>query len=90
MAQKYEAGMVNGVEVFHTFRGHHNEVEVYTRQVGHVTYSLYKPNGETAWQCDGTTSYHTEIINLEANPADEAAMLNAFTEMLRARRATAY
>jgi hypothetical protein len=82
----YEKKIINDVEVHHTFRGHEGEVEAYSVQIGPKTYSLYKLKGGRAWQCDWMTAHHWEDIQLDADPTDLEAMLDAFTQMLHSRR----
>lgn len=86
----YERVIVDGVEVFHTRRGTHDEIEVYTAQAGNKTYSLYCRPNETAWRCDWTSSYNCQPISLDAGPGDKEAMLKAFAALLKSRQHAAH
>ena len=79
----YESVTVDGLQVFHTYRGYNNDIEVYTTQAGDKTYSLYRQPNQTTWQCDWTASYNCQPILLTADPGDKEAMLKAFAAMLR-------
>jgi len=74
---------VEGLEIFHTYRGYNNEIEVYTQTVNDTTYSLYRKPDETAWHCDWSRSYNCQPISLEADPTDKEATLKAFVALLK-------
>jgi len=78
-----ESKIIDGVEIHHTWRGHHKDIEVYTYQSGPKTYSLFKRKGEDQWRCDWAASYQIQKIELDANAGDEEAMLSAFVKMLK-------
>lgn len=86
----YEPMTVDGVEVFHTYRGYNNDIEAYTSQVDNKTYSLYRKPNETRWYCDWTASYNCQPIELDADPTDKEAMLKAFAAMLKSVRKSAH
>lgn len=85
MSIYYEPKIVNGVELYHTYRGREGEVEVYTRQDGPKTYSLFKKKDDQEWRCDEVTSHSHREITLDADPADLDAMLKAFADMLKSK-----
>ncbi|MFQ5613300.1 MAG: hypothetical protein ACE5H9_14325 [Anaerolineae bacterium] len=80
-----EKEVVNGLELYHTFRGHQHEVEVYTFQDGPKTYNLFKKKGDSQWRCDWVTAHSWGEITLDAPPTDLQAMLHAFAEMLKSQ-----
>lgn len=90
-AQKlFERLTIAGVELIHTYRGYHDDIEVYTAQVGDKTYSLYRKPNETAWRCDWTASYNCQPIDLEADPTDREAMLQAFAALVKSLQQAAH
>ncbi len=84
----YESVIIDDLEIFHTYRGYNNDIEVYTAQAGAKTYSLYRKPNRTTWHCDWTTSYNCQPLLLEAAPDDKEAMLKAFAAMLRSLQET--
>jgi len=86
----YEPVLVDGVELFRTYRGYQNEIEVYTCQAGNRTYSLYHKPDEAGWRCDWTTSYNCQPIELGAQPTDKEAMLKAFAALLKSLSTSAH
>ena len=83
MKKVYENIIVEELDVVHTFRGHRNQVEVYTYQAGPKTYSLYKKKGDSEWRCDVTASYSHQDIALAGDASDASAMLKAFVAKVK-------
>lgn len=85
MTTVFEAVTIDGVEFYHTFRGHNEAVEVYTYQADNVTFNLYKPANDRHWHCDWVTSYHQEAIPLPGDTENTGSMLRAFAAILKER-----
>ena len=78
-----ETVTVDGLDLYYTYRGYNNDIEVYTLTKDNVTYSLYQKPNESEWHCDWSKSYNCQLIDLEADATNKDAMLKAFVAMLK-------
>lgn len=74
---------IDGLELYHTFRGYDSDIEVYTITTDNITYSLYRKPNEQDWQCDWSKSYNCQPISLDADTTNKDEMLSAFVTMLK-------
>jgi hypothetical protein len=79
----FESVVVDGVELYHTYRGYNNDIEVYGCTMSSRTFSLFRRPEENRWRCDWTTSYNNQPIDLPADPTNKEAMLKAFVAYLK-------
>jgi hypothetical protein len=79
----FESLVVDGVELYHTYRGYNGDIEVYGYSLSNRTFSLFKRPGDNTWRADWTTSYDNQPIELEADATNKDAMLKAFAAYLK-------